>query len=83
MLIALKIAEFFYLKERRNEVPMFLLDDVFSELDDNRSRLLLDTVASLGQTFITTTEESVFHDAVEWNAMNKKFYIEAGAIRAN
>lgn len=81
MLVALKIAEFFYLKERRDEVPIFLLDDVFSELDDHRSRLLLSKVESLGQSFITTTEESVFHDAIEWNGTNKKFYVEAGTIR--
>lgn len=81
MLVALKIAEFFYLKERRNEVPIFLLDDVFSELDDRRSRLLLNTIASLGQTFITTTEESVFHGAVDWNGMNRKFWVEAGSVK--
>ncbi|MBI5471829.1 MAG: DNA replication/repair protein RecF [Ignavibacteriae bacterium] len=80
MLVALKIAEFFYLKERRNEAPLFLLDDVFSELDDHRSRLLLSTVASLGQTIITTTDEAVFHNAVAWNGMNRKFWIEAGAV---
>ncbi len=79
-LVALKIAEFFYLKERRNEVPIFLLDDVFSELDDHRSRLLLGTVASLGQIIITTTEEGVFHNAVQWNGVNRKFWVEAGAV---
>ncbi len=80
MLVALKIAEFFYLKERREEVPIFLLDDVFSELDDKRSRLLLNTVSSLGQTFITTTDESVFHGAVEWDGVNRKFFVEGGAV---
>jgi DNA replication and repair protein RecF len=80
MLIALKIAEFFYLKERREEVPVFLLDDLFSELDERRSRLLLGTVSSLGQTCITTTEESVFHNAVEWNGKNRKFRVEAGKV---
>jgi DNA replication and repair protein RecF len=83
MLVALKIAEFFYLKERRQESPIFLLDDVFSELDERRSRLLLETIASLGQTFITTTDERVFHNAVEWNGVNKKFYVEKGAVKPN
>lgn len=82
MLVALKIAEFFYLKERREETPIFLLDDVFSELDEHRSESLLKAVAPLGQIFITTTEESVFHGSVEWNGMNRKFYVEQGTVGA-
>ncbi len=82
MLVALKIAEFFYLKERREETPIFLLDDVFSELDESRSESLLKTVAPLGQIFITTTDESVFHGSVEWNGFNKKFYVERGTVVA-
>lgn len=81
MLVALKIAEFFYLRERRDETPIFLLDDVFSELDEYRSRSLLKTIASLGQIFITTTEESVFHGSVQWNGMNRKFYVEQGIVK--
>ena len=75
MLVALKIAEFFYLKERRDELPVLLLDDVFSELDDRRSRLLLNTIASLGQILITTTEVTVFHNAISWNERNRKFLV--------
>lgn len=82
MLVALKIAEFFYLKERRDETPIFLLDDVFSELDVHRSESLLKAVAPLGQIFITTTEESVFHGSVKWNGMNRKFYVEQGTVVA-
>lgn len=82
MLVALKIAEFLYLKERRNEVPVFLLDDVFSELDDKRSRLLLNTVENLGQIFITTTEENVFHGSVRWNGRNRKFSVDGGCVTA-
>ncbi|MBX2990774.1 MAG: DNA replication/repair protein RecF [Bacteroidetes bacterium] len=81
LLLSLKIAEFFYLKEHRGEVPVFLLDDVFSELDETRSQLLLNTLSSLGQTFITTTEEGVFHDAISWNRTNRRFRVEAGSVR--
>ncbi len=80
MLIALKIAEYFFLKERRDENPIMLLDDVFSELDERRCRQLLDTVERLGQTLITTTEESVFHNAVHWNDENRKFRVEQGTV---
>jgi DNA replication and repair protein RecF len=82
-LIAMKTAEFFYLKERCNDTPIFLLDDVFSELDEKRSSRLLSLVESLGQTFITTTSEKVFGNRVEWNGERKKFYISDGAVLNN
>jgi DNA replication and repair protein RecF len=76
-LIALKAAEFFFLKERCNETPIFLLDDVFSELDEYRSKKLLLLTKSLGQIFITTTNDKIFGDA-EWNAERRKFFIKNG-----
>lgn len=78
-LVALKAAEFFYLKERCNETPVFLLDDVFSELDERRSQNLLSLVESLGQTFITATSEKVFGGA-RWNKERRKFTIRDGSV---
>ena len=57
-LIAMKIAEYHLLKELCTEVPIVLLDDVVSELDEERTRRLINQVAGLGQTFITTTEKT-------------------------
>ncbi|MEW5797480.1 MAG: DNA replication/repair protein RecF [Bacteroidota bacterium] len=81
-LVALKVAEFFYLKERCNETPVFLLDDVFSELDEKRSQRLLSLVETLGQTFITATSEKIFGGA-RWNNERKKFMINNGAVTNN
>lgn len=78
-LVALKIAEFFYLKERCAETPVVLLDDVFTELDDTRSRKLIALIESLGQTFITTTSEHVFHETIHWDDGRRKFTIQNGA----
>jgi DNA replication and repair protein RecF len=78
-LVALKVAEFFYLKERCNETPVFLLDDVFSELDEHRSKKLLTVAETLGQIFITTTSEKVF-GGMEWNRERRKFFIQNGTI---
>jgi len=61
-LIALKMGEFYYLKERCHETPIILLDDIFSELDDSRAKKLLNYVDSLSQTFITTTNPHLFSD---------------------
>lgn len=63
MLVALKVAEFHYLRERTGETPVLLLDDVFSELDPGRARRLLELVRGLGQTLLTTTEDSGLREA--------------------
>ena len=47
-LVALKIAEFWYVQERREESPILLLDDVFSELDERRSRRILGSCRRAG-----------------------------------
>jgi DNA replication and repair protein RecF len=81
LLIALKLAEFFYLRERRFEAPMFLLDDLFSELDALRSARILKLVSELGQTVLTATGEEVLHRAVHWGEYCRKFSIEGGTCR--
>ena len=82
-LVALKTAEFFYLQERKGEPPIFLLDDLFSELDEARSRRILDLVAGLGQTIITTTGERVLDEAAGWSDHLRRFIIENGTCRAD
>lgn len=55
IILSLKIAELEMIKHTRDLAPMFLLDDVFSELDGKR-RHGLATYLSSYQTFITTTD---------------------------
>jgi DNA replication and repair protein RecF len=81
MLVALKMAEFHYVREERGETPLLLLDDLFGELDDRRSRRILATLARLGQTVVTTTDEAHFHGAVAWDGLNRRFRIERGECR--
>ena len=56
--IALKFAQFFYLKEKTGKIPVFLLDDVFGELDANRSLKTSEYLRETGQAFITLTDFS-------------------------
>ncbi len=57
LLVALKIAESQILQEYSNERPVVLLDDVFSELDADRCRRVLDHVIAMNmQCFVTTTD---------------------------
>jgi DNA replication and repair protein RecF len=53
--LALLLAEAAALAERRGSPPLLLLDDVFSELDAERRRALLEALPEDGQTLITTT----------------------------
>jgi len=81
LLVAMKIAEYSYMLERHNETPMFLLDDVFSELDHARAHRILEFAGGLGQVMITTTERTVFGRSVEWGNHNRRFTVERGTCR--
>jgi len=56
--LALLLAEAELIAERRGFAPLLLLDDVLSELDPNRRRVLAERVLGTGQTLITATEAS-------------------------
>jgi DNA replication and repair protein RecF len=53
--LALKIAEYAEMRERSNESPLLLLDDVLSELDEERAAAFLNEISEYDQTFITAT----------------------------
>jgi DNA replication and repair protein RecF len=57
-ILALILAEAELIAERRGFAPLLLLDDVLSELDPNRRRVLAERVLGTGQTLITATEAS-------------------------
>lgn len=79
-LIALKIAEFFYLKDRSGETPILLLDDIFSELDEHRAKELLHFVEGLSQAFITSTTLRVFENGAMFGDSHKRFMIRNGSV---
>ena len=56
-LIALKLAQFEFIKEKSNVTPILLLDDVFDKLDERRVTQIIDLVNKdeFGQIFITDT----------------------------
>lgn len=55
--LALKLAELTILREETGEMPVLLLDDVFSELDAGRRACLLSNIGG-AQVFITCTDRS-------------------------
>ncbi|OPL17525.1 MAG: hypothetical protein AVO38_00650 [delta proteobacterium ML8_D] len=56
--ISLKLCELDILKKKAKEDPVLLLDDVFSELDIERKKLLVKAIGKKFQTFVTATNIS-------------------------
>ena len=79
-LVALKIAEFFYLKEKCAEKPVLVLDDLFSELDKERSKFLLNFLQDKCQVFISSTNSDIFDEVLKYNGTNSKYYVEEGNV---
>ncbi len=57
VMLVLKLANFEVLKELKEEEPILLLDDIMSELDENRINFLLKYIENY-QSIITTTDSS-------------------------
>jgi DNA replication and repair protein RecF len=58
-MLALLLAEAELITERRGFPPLLLLDDVLSELDPGRRRILAARVAGAGQALITATDAAM------------------------
>jgi DNA replication and repair protein RecF len=56
--LALLLAEAELVRERRGFPPLLLFDDVLSELDPDRRRILAGRLRGFGQTLITSTSQS-------------------------
>ncbi|MFA3783565.1 DNA replication/repair protein RecF [Melioribacteraceae bacterium 4301-Me] len=76
--IALRFGEFFYLKEKLSKTPIFIMDDVFGELDAYRASKISDYITQIGQAFITMT------DLTNMNSLSKEnttiFNVEQGKV---
>ena len=75
--LAARLAEIDLIREETGEEPVLLLDDVFSELDENRQKYLLQSIEGL-QAFVTCTgiEDSV----KKYISKDNLFYVENGVI---
>lgn len=60
LVLAYKLAEVALIKDRLNQSPVLLLDDVMSELDADRRESLFKVVSDSVQTFISSTTLSYF-----------------------
>ncbi len=61
LVIALKLAEADLFQARSGRPPVFLLDDLGSELDERHQRLLLDSLSELrAQSLLTTAQQGAY-----------------------
>lgn len=59
-LLALKLAEVEWMKERTGEIPVLLLDEILAELDQTRRSDLLDALGDGGQVILATNDLDLF-----------------------
>lgn len=57
-ILALKLSELYFIELQTGQKPILLLDDVFSELDSNRQKYLIEAIEHQ-QTIITTTDDTI------------------------
>ena len=82
-LVALKLAQFSFLRKTNNRVPLLLLDDIFDKLDAKRVEQIMRLVASdeFGQIFITDTNRSHLEDILHTVGGDYKlFMVNEGAV---
>ncbi len=81
LLISLKFAEFNYLKEIKNETPVALFDDIFTELDAERTHKVLSLLElNYAQTMITITDINHLKRQIPDSMKLKTFELSAGKI---
>jgi DNA replication and repair protein RecF len=76
--LALRLAEARYLADGKGELPVVLLDDVLSELDEQRRRAVGESFGGWDQLLITSADADRFGEGLP--APAKVFRVRAGTI---
>jgi DNA replication and repair protein RecF len=77
--LSLLLAEAGLIAERERVAPLLLLDDVLSELDEDRRRKLAGELPAAGQTVVTATSADVLPPGVEASLVAK---VASGTVAA-
>jgi DNA replication and repair protein RecF len=77
--LAMKLAEGEIAREKSGEMPVFLFDDVLSELDAERKNYILSKLSDR-QVIITSCAESDFDKFIANAAQSQKIYVENGTF---
>jgi DNA replication and repair protein RecF len=79
-MLAVKMAEVTWMKEKTGHWPVLLLDEVLAELDPQRRADLLARLAQAEQALLTTTDLDLFTEAFVQNA--QQWHIQGGRLQA-
>ncbi len=82
--IAIKLAQFDFTKQRMGFKPVLLFDDIFDKLDDHRVNSIVNLVSrdSFGQVFITDTQEQRIRKLfAETDIAHRIFAVNQGAVK--
>ncbi len=77
--LALRLAEARYMADCKDDLPVVLLDDVLSELDEDRRRAVLSSLGEWDQILITSADGDRFDEGLPESAA--VFHVEAGTIQ--
>lgn len=80
--MALKMAQLFYYSDELDDLPIMLLDDVFGNLDQQKTDIITETLNKhKGQTFITSANERPFEEKqFSENGNNAWFTVSNGVV---
>ncbi|MCC5942781.1 MAG: DNA replication/repair protein RecF [Balneolaceae bacterium] len=80
--MALKMAQLFYYTDQLDDRPIMLLDDLFGNLDQQKTDIITETLTKhAGQTFITSASERPFDEALfRDSSENSWFTVNSGTV---
>jgi DNA replication and repair protein RecF len=78
--LSLRLAEAHFLRERRGEPPLLLLDDILSEMDAARRKSVLAAIGDVDQMMVTGTDWDRFPD--DFLARASRLEVEGGSVQA-
>jgi DNA replication and repair protein RecF len=82
-LLAAKLAQFEFVKQHRQIIPILMVDDIHDKLDEHRVKHLIELLSSkeLGQVFITDTNKEKLQKLLKGvNLKIKMFEVKDGSV---
>jgi DNA replication and repair protein RecF len=80
--LSLKLAQLYFYSDLLDDLPIFLLDDVFGDLDPGKTKVLMQTLeAHPGQVCITAANADLLKSLIDFNnSNNRQISVEKGIL---
>lgn len=80
--LSLKLAQGKLLEQHAGKLPIYLMDDIFGELDPTRRNALMNHLPPLAQKWITTTHLDWLKETPELESL-RRFRVRGGEVRSS